>query len=136
MTIELKLLVWSTALALIQMLIALLAAMAQVGLMPLVGNRENLPAFEGWAGRAQRAHRNMSESLTIFAALVLVAQVAGKSNATTALGAQLFFWGRLAHAPVYVIGIPWLRTGLWAGRFAAAFGSRNANYGARRSRSQ
>jgi hypothetical protein len=54
MTIELKLLVWSTALALIQMLIALLAAMAQVGLMPLVGNRENLPAFEGWAGR----HRN------------------------------------------------------------------------------
>ncbi len=75
MTIELKLLVWSTALALIQMLIAVLAAMTQVGLMPLVGNRENLPAFEGWAGRAQRAHRNMSESLTIFAALVLVAQV-------------------------------------------------------------
>jgi hypothetical protein len=55
MTIELKLLVWSTALALIQMLIAVVAAMAQVGLMPFVGNRENLPAFEGWAGRAQRS---------------------------------------------------------------------------------
>jgi uncharacterized MAPEG superfamily protein len=95
MTIELKLLVWSTALALIQMLIALLAAIAQVGVKRLVGNRENLPAFEGWAGRAQRAHRNMLESLTIFAALVLVAQVAGKSNAATALGAQLFFWSRL-----------------------------------------
>ena len=117
MTIELKLLVWSTALALIQMLIALLAAMTQVGFMPFVGNRENLPALEGWAGRAQRAHRNMLENLTIFAALVLVAQVAGKSNATTALGAQLFFWGRLAYAPVYVIGIPWLRTGLWAASF-------------------
>ena len=64
MTIELKLLVWSTALALIQMLIAVVAAMAQVGLIPFVGNRENLPAFEGWAGRAQRAHRNMLESLT------------------------------------------------------------------------
>ena len=110
MTIELKLLVWSTALALIQMLIALLAAMAQVGLMPLVGNRENLPAFEGWAGRAQRAHRNMLESLIIFAALVLVAQFAGKTNVVTALGAQLFFWGRLAYAPVYVIGIPWFRS--------------------------
>jgi len=65
------------------------------------------------AGRAQRAHRNMLESLLIFAALVLVAQFAGKSNVVTALGAQLFFWGRLAYAPVYVIGIPWLRTGLW-----------------------
>ncbi len=105
MTLELKLLVWSAVLALVQMLVALLAAIAQVGLMALVGNRENLPAFAGWAGRAQRAHRNMLESLTIFAALVLVAQVAGKSNAVTALGAQLFFWGRLAYAPVYVIGI-------------------------------
>jgi uncharacterized MAPEG superfamily protein len=118
LTIELKLLVWLTALALIQMLIAVLAAMAQVGLKPFVGNRENLPAFEGWAGRAQRAHRNMLESLTIFAALVLVAQVAGKSNATTALGAQLFFWSRLAYVPVYVIGIPWLRTGVWGVSFA------------------
>ena len=118
MSIELKLLVWSTALALIQMLIALLAAIAQVGVMRLVGNRENLPALEGWAGRAQRAHRNMLESLTIFAALVLVAQVAGKSNAAKALGAQLFFWSRLAYASVYVIGIPWLRTGLWGVSFA------------------
>ena len=91
MTLQLKLLVWSTALALVQMLIALLGAIAQVGVMALVGNRENLPAFDGWAGRAQRAHRNMLENLTIFAALVLVAQVAGKSNAGTALGAQLFF---------------------------------------------
>jgi uncharacterized MAPEG superfamily protein len=118
MTLELKLLVWSTALALIQMLVALLAAIAQVGVLPLVGNRENLQAFGGWAGRAQRAHRNMMESLAIFAALVLVAQLAGKTNVATALGAQLFFWSRLAYAPVYVIGIPWLRTALWGVSFA------------------
>jgi len=117
MTIELKLLVWSAALALIQMLVAVVAAITQVGLVPLVGNRENLPAMEGWAGRAQRAHRNMLESLVIFAALVLVAQLGGKTNAATAFGAQLFFWGRLAYAPTYVIGVPWLRTGLWAVSF-------------------
>jgi uncharacterized MAPEG superfamily protein len=117
MTIELKLLVWSTTLALIQMLVALAAAITQVGLLPLVGNRGNLPAFEGWAGRAQRAQRNMLENLIIFAALVLVAQFAGKTNVATALGAQLFFWSRLAHAPAYVIGIPWLRTGLWGVSF-------------------
>ena len=117
MTVELKLLVWSTALALAQMLVALLGSIAQVGLLPLVGNRENLPAIDGWAGRAQRAHRNMLESLTIFVAVVLVAQIAGKANAVTAFGAQLFFWSRLAYAPVYVIGIPWLRTGLWGVSF-------------------
>ena len=117
MPLELKLLVWSTALALTQMLIAVLAAIAQVGLRPLVGNRENLPAFAGWASRAQRAHRNMLESFAVFAALVLVAQLAGKTNGATALGAQLFFWSRLAYAPVYVIGIPWLRTGLWGVSF-------------------
>ena len=117
MTVELKLLVWSAALALVQMLIALVSATAQVGLLRLVGNRENLPSLEGWAGRAQRAHRNMLESLIIFAALVLAAQLAGKTNAVTALGAQLFFWGRLAYAPVYVIGIPRLRTALWGVSF-------------------
>jgi uncharacterized MAPEG superfamily protein len=71
-------------------------------------------------GQVARSERTAIcwKSLTIFAALVLVAQVAGKSNATTALGAQLFFWSRLAYAPVYVIGIPWLRTGVWGVSFA------------------
>ena len=31
----------------------------------------------------------------------------------TLLGAQLFFWGRVAHAIVYIAGIPWLRTAAW-----------------------
>jgi uncharacterized MAPEG superfamily protein len=113
MSLDLKLLVWSTALMVVQMLIAVTGAQLQVGLMPLVGNRENLPVFTGWAGRALRAHRNMLENLVLFAALVLVAQVAGKANAMTALGAQLFFWGRLAYAAIYLAGIPWARTGAW-----------------------
>jgi uncharacterized MAPEG superfamily protein len=114
MSPDLKLLVWSTALAVVQMLIAVIGAQMQVGLPPLVGNRENLPVFTGWAGRAQRAHRNMLENLVLFAALVLVAQVAGKANAMTALGAQLFFWGRVAYAAIYLAGIPWARTAVWA----------------------
>jgi uncharacterized MAPEG superfamily protein len=79
----------------------------------LAGNRESLPPPTGWAGRAQRAHRNMLENLLLFAALVLIAAVAGKANAMTLLGAQLFFWARLAYAVIYVAGIPWLRTGAW-----------------------
>jgi uncharacterized MAPEG superfamily protein len=114
MSPDLKLLIWSTALAVVQMVIAVIGAQLQVGLPTLVGNREDMPRITGWAGRAERAHYNMLESLVLFAALVLVAQVAGKANAATALGAQLFFWARLAYAVVYLIGIPWLRTGVWA----------------------
>lgn len=55
----------------------------------------------------------MLESLVLFAALVLAAVVAGKTNAMTALGAQLFFWARLAYAIVYLAGVPWVRTGVW-----------------------
>jgi uncharacterized MAPEG superfamily protein len=29
------------------------------------------------------------------------------------LGAQLFFWARLAYAFVYIAGIPWVRTAVW-----------------------
>ncbi len=117
MTPELRLLAWSAALAVVQMLVALAAAIAQVGFKPLIGNRDNLPALAGLAGRAQRAQRNMLESLVVFAALVLVAHLAGRENAATALGSELFFWGRLAYAPVYIAGIPGLRTVLWGVSF-------------------
>jgi uncharacterized MAPEG superfamily protein len=116
---ELTLLVWSVALAFVQVLIAVQGGMMQVGLPALAGNREPQPEFTGWAGRAQRAQRNMIENLLPFGALVLVAVVAGKTNANTLLGAQLFFWARVAYAGVYIAGIPWLRTGVW---FASVIG--------------
>jgi uncharacterized MAPEG superfamily protein len=114
MSADLTLLVWAVALAFAQAVIAALGAQMQVGLPALAGNRETLPPITGWAGRAARAHRNMLENLVLFAALVLVAHAAGRANAMTALGSELFFWARLAYVPVYLIGIPWVRTGLWA----------------------
>lgn len=114
MPIELKMLVWSCALTIVQMLVAAAGAQMQVGLVALAGNRDDAPALVGFAGRASRAHRNMLENLVLFAALVLTAQALNRFDATTALGAQLFFWARLAYAPVYWIGVPWLRTGVWA----------------------
>lgn len=113
MPIEMKMLVWCVVLTILQMLVAALGAQLNVGLTPLAGNREHMPEIEGWAGRAVRAHRNMLENIVLFTALVLVAQVAGKANATTALGAQIFFWARLVYAGVYVAGVPWVRTGVW-----------------------
>jgi uncharacterized MAPEG superfamily protein len=114
MSPEMKWLLWSVALAFVQMLVAVSAATLQVGLPRLAGNREGLPDLSGLAGRAQRAHRNMLENLLLFIALVLIAEISRRTNDMTLLGAQLFFWGRLAHGIIYVAGIPWLRTLAWA----------------------
>ncbi len=114
MSIELKLLVWSVALAFAQCVVAVIGAQLQVGLPTLAGNRENMPVITGWAGRAERAHRNMLQSLVLFTALVLAAELTKHLDSTTALGAQLFFWARLVYAFVYVIGLPWVRTAVWA----------------------
>ena len=113
MSPDLTYLLFSTILCFVQVLIAASGANTQVGLMTLAGNREALPDMVGWAGRARRAHLNMTENFVLFAALVLIAAVAGKANATTAMGAMIFFWARLAYAVIYLIGIPWLRTLAW-----------------------
>lgn len=113
MSLELKLLVCAVALTFVQMLVSVVGAQLQVGLPMLAGNRDGWPELTGWAGRAYRAHRNMLESLVLFAVLVLAGHAANKLNATTALGAQLFIWARLAYAIVYVAGLPWIRTGVW-----------------------
>ena len=113
MPLELKLLVWTAALTFVQMLVAAIAGALQLGAAPFLDNREPALELTGWAGRAQRAHRNMLEYFALFAALVLVAQATGKLNDMTTLGAQLFFWARLAHAVAYVAGIVYLRTAVW-----------------------
>jgi uncharacterized MAPEG superfamily protein len=110
MTTELTLLAWSAFLCL------LLTFPGIVGLMGIpqglawgLGNRDRpVPELPGWAARARRAHANMVENLAPFAAVVLIAHVTGRTNAMTALGAQLFFWGRVAHAATYIAGlVPW-----------------------------
>ena len=80
------------------------------GLADAMGYPENPSELPAWARRATRVHENMVENLAPFAALVLVAQIAGAASETTALGALLFFWARVVHAVVFTLGIPWLRT--------------------------
>ena len=80
------------------------------GLTWAFGNRDSDLPVKPWVQRAVRAHDNLTENLGLFAILVLVAHVTGKANATTALGAELFFFARVAHIATYVGGIVYLRT--------------------------
>jgi uncharacterized MAPEG superfamily protein len=75
-----------------------------------------------WGQRANRAHLNAVESFAPFAALVIIAHLAGKADAMTAFWAMSFFWLRLAHAVVYLLAIPYLRTLLFTLGFVAVVG--------------
>jgi uncharacterized MAPEG superfamily protein len=113
MSLDLEYLFFSVVLTFVQVLIATAAAHQVVGLPTLAGNRDGLPELTGVAWRAKRAHLNMIENMVLFTALVLIAAVSGKANATTAMGALIFFWARLVYAVIFLLGIPWLRTVAW-----------------------
>jgi uncharacterized MAPEG superfamily protein len=72
-----------------------------------------------WAQRLMCAHANAVENLVVFAALVLTLQALHHSTASTVLACAVFFYARLAHAIVYTLGIPVLRTLAFAVGFAA-----------------
>jgi uncharacterized MAPEG superfamily protein len=75
-----------------------------------------------WGKRADRTYLNAVENIAPFAALVIVAHLAGKANAMTAFWATCFFWIRLAHAIVYLLGIPLVRTILFTLGYVAVLG--------------
>jgi uncharacterized MAPEG superfamily protein len=78
-------------------------------------------ALPPWGKRADRAYMNAVETFAPFAALVIVAHLAGKAEAT-AFWAVSFFWLRLAHAVVYLLGIPYVRTVIFTLGYVAVVG--------------
>src|SRR5262245_24867685 len=111
MATDLAMLVWSALLCLLMPVVYLVGRSGQPGGLAWgFGNRDVSLDVPAWVRRAERAHANLVENLPAFAILVLVAHVAGKANATTDLGATLFFWGRVAHVVTYVGGITYART--------------------------
>ena len=90
------------------------------GLMPAMGNPgPNDKPQTAWAQRLMAAHTNAVENLAVFAPLVLVTQFLHIATPMTALACALYFWSRLAHAVIYTLGIPVLRTLSFVGGFAA-----------------
>lgn len=87
------------------------------GLPTFLGNYpKGFPAQEPepplWARRAQRAHLNMVETMPAFIAVIVAAAALAPQSAGAAAGfwAGVFFWSRIAHAAVYTLGVPGLRT--------------------------
>lgn len=119
MSIELQMLVWSVVLGLAQIMIAASLSTQQRGLAWNAGPRDGIPApLTGVAGRMDRALRNLLETFPFFVVAVLAVLTAQRTNAHTALGAQIYFWARVAYVPLYAVGIPYLRTLAWAASIA------------------
>lgn len=61
-----------------------------------------------WVNRANRAHMNAVESFALFAAVVLIASVAGVSTPILVTAAWVFFWARAAHVVIHISGVGFL----------------------------
>ena len=110
-TIELQMLAWAVVLGLVQLVVAASLSTQQRGLMWNAGPRDGEPKpLTGVAARMDRAFKNFLETFPFFAVAVLAVLVTGRSNGDTAMGAQLYFWARVAYVPLYAAGIPFLRT--------------------------
>ena len=93
-------------------LLQVLAAVQQVGLSTLAGNREEL-VLTGLAGRMERAANNSLLALALVAPAVLIIHL---SDATDNLAYHLmvtFLLSRVAYVALYALGIVWFRTAAW-----------------------
>jgi uncharacterized MAPEG superfamily protein len=119
MTTELCMLMWSVVLGLVQIALAAVCSVSQRGLGWAAGARDEAkPALSGIGGRLDRARANFLETFPLFAVAVLLALALQRHDSMTVLGAQLYFWARLAYVPLYAAGIPYLRTLAWAASIA------------------
>lgn len=118
MSSELSILALYGLVVIVTILLQVLAAAGQVGLVPLAGNRAGL-TLDGAAGRLDRTQHNSVIALALFAPAVLILQAKGGFTPTTLLAAQVFLVARIAYVVVYAAGIPWVRTLVWLAAFLA-----------------
>lgn len=85
-----------------------------VGLFPLAGSRDGVPYPDSvYYQRSDRANNNFKETLPWALALLILVQVLGVTNETSACGAWLYLSARAAYLPLYIFGVPWFRSLVW-----------------------
>lgn len=115
MAIELQVLGWAVVLGFVHVFVAVGFSTRQRGLKWNVGNRDSaMEPLGKYAQRAARASRNFLETFAFFAVVALAVVVAGRTGTQTVLGAQIYLVARVLYLPVYIIGIPYLRTLVYA----------------------
>jgi len=78
-------------------------------------NRDTeLAGVAPWGGRAVRAHSNLADNLAMYAVVIGMAYLTGSTNDLTQVAGIVLLIARVLHALVYIAGIPYLRTAVFA----------------------
>lgn len=110
----LVLLAWSVALLVFHIGLQGVLATRELGSAWNAGPRDGAREPEGkLAGRAARASANFRETYAAFVGLALALAIAGDPAGWGLAGAWLWFAARLVYVPLYLAGIPYIRSLVW-----------------------
>lgn len=114
MTTETLIILLTFVLALVTYLLPAYFAVANSGVTSLAGPRDDVSVGESLvAQRAERTNANFKETLPWAIGLLTLVQVTGDANGATALGGWIYFLCRVVYIPLYLMGIPYLRSIAW-----------------------
>jgi uncharacterized MAPEG superfamily protein len=108
-----NILILSFLLVMIQLTIPMLIELLtkNTNLKYFLSSRDENTKVSAHAQRANRALKNLLETFPIFIGLAILSLIKDVDNSSIAL-----FWltFRIIYVPVYVLGINYIRTGIWA----------------------
>ena len=113
MTPELTYLLYGTILLVLHIVVQATVSDLSKGLGWALGNQDEDRDQGIYADRLQRALRNYLETFPAVVALALLLAVTESGTATSALGAALWFWARVAYIPSRLSGLPLVRSVAW-----------------------
>jgi uncharacterized MAPEG superfamily protein len=115
MAIELTILGWSVILLLVHVVIQSGPTALELGFSYEMSARDaGLQPQSLYAGRARRALNNYLETYPGFVALAAAVVLANRTGGASALGAEIWLGARVVYLALYLLGIPYLRTLVWA----------------------
>ena len=82
-------------------------------LVEKLGNRDHMRPLALTGQRAARALANMHEALPVFLALALMNLIVAPDANLAITGAWIFLVARAIYLPIYVAGVPVVRTIVW-----------------------
>lgn len=115
MNIELTVLAAGCILGVVQIFVAAEVEARQYGMKWSLSSREAaMPPWNTLVGRLKRAQANFLETFPIAASAILIVEAANLNGTLTATGAIVWLAARVGFWIVYAIGIPMLRSAIFA----------------------
>ena len=108
-----NILILSFLLVMIQLTIPMLIELLtkNTNLKYFLSSRDKTTNISTHAQRANRALKNLLETFPIFIGIIILSLIKDIDNSSIALLWLIF---RIIYVPVYIFGINYLRTGMWA----------------------